>query len=59
MAGGQSGGHDRTSPRFPRGQLTPEERLMFLIALVVVGSVCGAFALAVIHAETGGRRHRP
>jgi|GEM_PF-4437470 len=26
---------------FPRGQLTPEERLMFLIALVVVGSVCG------------------
>ena len=37
---------------FPRGQLTPEGRLMFLVALVVVGSVCGAFALAVIHAET-------
>jgi hypothetical protein len=29
----------------------PEERLMFLVALVVVGSVCGAFALAVVHAE--------
>ena len=31
---------------------------MFLIALVVVGSVCGAFALAVIHAEAVSVRWR-
>lgn len=41
---------------FPRGQLMPEERLMFLIALVVVGSVGGAFALATIHAEAASSR---
>lgn len=40
----------------PRGQLAPEERLMFLIALVVVGSVCGAFVFAVIHAEAVSAR---
>ena len=43
---------------FPRGQLMPEERLMFLIALVVVGSVGGAFALATIHAEAASSRWR-
>src|SRR5580693_5531414 len=31
---------------------------MFLIALVVVGSVCGAFALAAIHAEALSVRGR-
>jgi hypothetical protein len=56
MAGGQPSGHHGTWPRFPRGQLTPEERQMFLMALVVVGSVCAAFALAVIHADTVSAR---
>ena len=56
MAVGQPGATMGHGYVFPRGQLMPEERLMFLIALVVVGSVGGAFALATIHAEAASSR---